>query len=374
MNYKDYIAIGGVIAPVATAIIVLALTNLQIFHPSPDFRIRFEPMSNSTEGFRVTVENVGSAQARNVNVNIVATHSVGIHSIFCPEGNGTATESAVVWHMTFAKMSTNMQCQMNIRDVSGTNSSVSKTYYFGVSADDASGEQLTVNIAPKEPEESETASGLSQVALLGIIATMTSVALSSSTWLYKRIRERQERTERLKERETGLESEIKEATEELSFLERSTSGQQNIPPAIQQRMQYLEDRITRLGESLAQTRGMVQTSEDTRVHVGDFFTKWALLERDLNKLGSKYGLSSMGIEWSTTDRRRPNIASIVQFLYSKEVLSRNFLEIFEPLRNFRNQFAHGVANPTENELKEKITQLEKLLEETKSRIPTSTQS
>lgn len=358
MNTKDYIALGGIIGPIIGAVVVLALKDLRVFQPSPDFSIKFETLSHVDKTYKLTVENVGRAQAKNANVSIVSSNSIGVRSIFCPEGRGSAADQSVLSTFRFALMSTNVQCQIQIKD-SSKNVTSDKTYYFSVSADDAPGRQLIVPL-PQQDEKSETTTIIPQVLLDSLFMIFTSITVAMASWLYQRFAKRRKETQRLKEREVGLEQEIKQATEELEFLERSTTGQENIPDTQQDRMQSLEDRISRLGESLAQVRGMVQTSDDTRVLVGDFFTKWATLERELLRIAEKQGF----------DVKRPNPGRTAEYLYGKEALPGTFIENFEKVRGFRNRLAHGALVPSESDLKDKISELDKLLKHVKDKMMT----
>jgi hypothetical protein len=356
LNKKDALTI---IVPVLSAVLILALTDLRIFHPTPDFIIKFVPEVEKEGNYKLTVANVGRLQAKNVDLSIVSSHSYDIYSIFCPEGVGTAGQKLFVSNIKFTKMSTSVECQIGILDTSDDNSTTVRTYHFSMTGDDSPGKQLRHDVIPQEPEEkSDLTAFFSQTSdVVFVTASILGGTMAVRAGL--RIQRDRQEDRRLEERQTEIQKDLDRAEEELDFLERSIVDKPNVPSGIQERIQWLEERIARYNESLAKIRGATQTNEDTRVQVGDFFTKWAKLERTLAGIGERYGI----------DPKRPNNAwRTVDASFKNGELPANIYEEFQSLRSFRNDLVHGVIVPSEAELKSKISFLDKLSDSIESSL------
>lgn len=345
MDKKYVLAIIGIAGGLIGNVVVLAMNDLKIFQAYPEFHIDQELWDSI---HALDVENIGRVQAKNAVIDISGTDVVNASIPLCPEGIITQTDHESA-HIKFNRMSTNVECLIKLKSNSDFN-----LISVAVTADDAPGLQSTFILTESQIQKGNTTGNIilnqsSSDFLFSIISIYTSIIAGLTIYWYYR---RKRRLSILQQRQSEIETKLRNAQEELDYHEKRLVKEQNAPPQILERIRWLEEQVSQYSDDLDQVRSILSTDEGTHVLVGKFFTNWAILEANLMTLGEKY---YVGVT------KYPTIGSMIQSLHRNKIISSDFVEKFEPVKVFRNQIAHAIVKPSKSELEKKNEELDNLL-------------
>lgn len=277
-------------------------------------------------------------QAVNTDVVIESDGDLSLLSHRCYEADLSANQTGSIFSIDFKRISNDITC--SIQFTSNNRTAISAVI---ISSDGTRGWEYRPfgngqAISSDKTRTSFTTLEKIQtpiyivlvIAFIGLLAELSVFALS-----IHRSRTSSKRAKR--------EQEVrgKEVTDELFKLnEMLALYASNINVVTDPAMrEFWNNRIARIEQDiiekeieLDEVKTKLAVEENLYESIGKFFTKWAGLESALRRLAMKHQ-----IEFG----KRANISQIVRELQAKRVLSPAFVDIFVPIRNFRNEVIHG---------------------------------
>lgn len=303
----------------------------------------------------VIIRNDGLAEAVDGKAWIFTSIPLKINTFVCPEGNMSNLGTTKI-QIGFVQISKGIDC--NIQFVGHERQNIN---YIFVNAKNSPGYTLDV--------KNEIYQQLSRLELVNVMIFLVDIigicAVTALIFnLIKRRARRKIRNSTLRESEQELTAEIRKSQENLqnerSRLDSTTDKE--IFRHSQKTIHELEDEIREKNDELDKLRITLSTDESYDSLVGEFFNKWILIERELIELGRKHGVDFTYLPMASM--------TIVKKLLEKNIVTKEFVTLFNDVRPFRNRLAHGREIPSKELLKknnENLDKLSKLLSEVKEK-------
>ncbi|MCH8914756.1 MAG: hypothetical protein IIA82_02755 [Thaumarchaeota archaeon] len=115
----------------------------------------------------------------------------------------------------------------------------------------------------------------------------------------------------------------------------------------------LDEQISEISFELDEIRTKMLSDKKTEKSIGKFYIKWALLEREIVKLGEKHNITTISIQFSS--------GIVMRKLSEGRIIESEIYSNYQSIRRFRNNIAHGLTTPTNKELETNLVSLDVVL-------------
>lgn len=351
LNRTDWLGLTSLIFTLFGLVYVTGLGDSYFLKGTPNFNIDVTYDNKTIPQIEIlNVNNTGNIQAKNVKINLNSHDTLYVKSNLCHEGIITKTDTSDPV-IQFDRMSQNINCRIEF-----SSNNTGYTYLVTVSAEDSPGKQKSFNrIVPDLIQKQKFALEQFQTWTNLFVVILSTIAILSSVSLITRNLKKKKLRAMLKENKIELEKELVEATEEHDELKEKF---RNIDPTIvpekyHKKYDELELKIRQISNDIGRTKGKLSSDIDIQQSIGEFFMRWWILEQRIMELAEKNGIVSIQLV---------SLSRIIKELSKKGILTKGFMDIFEPVKNFRNELAHGVSQPTKKQVTEEVAKIHEILQ------------
>lgn len=322
------------------AILLSAISTSQGFFITPQFEIKaMDDLNNST---KLTMKNIGWVQAKNVHAFIDNDNALKLISDNCYEGKLIPSEKVQI-KIDFLKMSSSIECNLFFEGKIRNQMSVIMV------ADETTGKSWTF-----KDQQDKTIFYAFTILPIFTIGAITASAISTILLFYSIFQSRRKQ-ENYTKREDDLVEERKVLQLEIRTLQ-SKQGSGRSPKKHaedNQKIENLKESLKEISSEIDEVRVKMLTETSPHKLVGVFFNNWAVLEIELARIGEEFKFGSVMLRY--------NVSIISKKLFEIEKIDAATLNKFRETNRFRNQVAHGMIFPSNNELKEHMKSIKELI-------------
>lgn len=389
METRDKLALAGIIAGIATPIIVTILTGIPLFKFYPNYDVSIESYSNDTSQREITfIKNKEMVQAKSASVFVFSGDDIMIDSfVSCIEGNVPDISAKKIQKIDFDRISFDIPCKVDF-----TSSPIEDINKIIITSEDAPGKVFVpsqTKVMTKTVESENLSNFIDNNSTdnsTGVLGNMFNSAfaqekispvIETAKWikfelqkntldvLYQfvaltvsieigilgayvtsRIVRKYKKQEKLKKTRQLIQEELDDIRRDLTELEKDAE----IDVKEKEQINLLEKENINKIRKIQEIDSMMSSDIIYHSLIGQFFEKWIYFENNLFDIAVANNI----------DTHNKNTRTIVMKLSRMEILSPFFINDFEEIRQFRNHLAHGTIKKSKREIKEKIQELEKL--------------
>lgn len=330
-----------------SGILVLALSEMHIFQPYPDYEITVKINSAENHQQTLSIKNIGLIQTKKVTVHTLSNDNIKMENQSCFELTSNSTVDAKTIKLDFERMSTGMLCDINfITD--------NKIVGFIITSEDSptSAYFATIDSSNTNTVIFKNTKQIVQIAYNWVMLAIIIEIIGVSASFVINQQNRKKRLQILEIENNEIVSSVNRYVEEFSLLYERLLLDETLPQRLRARLETLQIKILEQKLKLDENKSKRKFRKKQYDKLKEYFKAWEEFER---KIISFTNREKIVIDADIT------INQIINKINERGKIDRESFVSLKSLMEYRNKVILGSTKITE-EFNNNIQKIKELTE------------